>query len=192
MLLTPSRSALALAATLTASLTALLLATPAWAASPAASAAATASAPAAKSQDGGREVVEVDDRDPAMKAAFRKAQGSLDGFLKLAATQNPNHDAVAVRVGVVEGKRKEYIWLTPFEPDGKGYKGRVNNLPVRLQNITLGQFWYFQRKDIVDWMYVDKAAKVMHGNYTACAQLAKAPAAEVAAIKKAYGLDCQR
>lgn len=189
MLLTPSRSALtALALALGAPL--------AWAASPAASPTASTSAPAsapvAKSQDGGREVVEVDDRDPAMKAAFRKAQGSLDGFLKLAAAKNPNHDAVAVRVGVVEGKRKEYIWLTPFEPDGKGYKGRVNNLPVRLQNITLGQFWYFQRKDIVDWMYVDKAAKVMHGNYTACAQLAKAPAAEVAAIKKAYGLDCQR
>lgn len=190
MLLTPSRSVLT-------ALTALGLAlasTLTWAASPAASASAAtaASAPAAKSQDGGREVVEVDDRDPAMKAAFRKAQSSLDGFLKLAAAKNPNHDAVAVRVGVVEGKRKEYIWLTPFEPDGKGYKGRVNNLPVRLQNITLGQFWYFQRKDIVDWMYVDKTTKVMHGNHTACAQLAKAPAAEVAAIKKAYGLDCQR
>ena len=53
------------------------------------------------------------------------------------------------------------------------------------------QPWHFQRKDVVDWMYVDASKRTMHGNRTTCVQLSKAPPAEVEQIKRAYGLDCQ-
>lgn len=143
---------------------------------------------AAKHQE---KALEIDERDPAMRAAFQQAQSTLDDFLKVAASADPKYANLSMRVAIREGKRKEFIWITPFEADGKGFKGRVDNAPTQLKRVKEGQEWRFGRKDVVDWMYVDTSKRSMHGNFTTCVQLSKAPAAEVAQIKKAYGLDCQ-
>lgn len=143
---------------------------------------------AAKQQEA---VVEIDERDPAMRAAFQQAQATLDDFLKVAASGDPKFTTVSMRVAIREGKRKEFIWITPFEADGKGFKGRIDNAPTKLKRVQEGQEWRFQRKDVVDWMYVDASKRTMHGNRTTCVQLSKAPPAEVEQIKRAYGLDCQ-
>lgn len=143
---------------------------------------------AAKNQE---KALEIDERDPAMRAAFKQAQDTLDDFLKVAASGDPKYANLSMRVAIREGKRKEFIWITPFEADGKGFKGRVDNAPTQLKRVKEGQEWRFGRKDVVDWMYVDTSKRSMHGNHTTCVQLSKAPAAEVAQIKKAYGLDCQ-
>lgn len=136
-------------------------------------------------------VVEIDERDPAMRAAFKAAQASLDDFLKVAASGDPKYTHVSMRVAIREGQRKEFIWITPFEADGKGFKGLVDNAPTQLKRVKDRQEWRFKRQDVVDWMYVDVSTRVMHGNRTTCVQLAKAPPAEAAQIKQAYGLDCQ-
>lgn len=155
---------------------------------------ATAAKPAAaqKKAETKQEVLEIDDQDPAMKAAFKKAQATLDDFLKVHAADNPDINSPTVRVKLSEGKVTEYVWLHPFEKDGNGFKGTVNGAPSLLKKITLGSTVKFQRKDIVDWTYYELKARRMHGNFTTCAQLAKAPAAEVEALKKAYGLDCSK
>ena len=144
---------------------------------------------AAKRQEA---VVEINERDPAMRAAFQQAQDTLDDFLKIAASGDPKITTVSMRVAIREGKRKEFIWITPFEAAGKGaFKGRVDNAPTLLKGVREGQEWRFLRKDVVDWMYVDASKRTMHGNRTTCVQLSKAPPAEVEQIKRAYGLDCQ-
>lgn len=143
---------------------------------------------AAKNQE---KVLEIDERDPAMRAAFKQAQSTLDDFLKVAASGDPKYTNLSMRVAIREGQRKEFIWVTPFQADGKGFKGRIDNAPTLLKRVKEGQEWRFGRKDVVDWMYVDASKRSMHGNHTTCVQLSKAPAEEVAQIKKAYGLDCQ-
>lgn len=143
---------------------------------------------AAKQQE---DVLEINERDPAMRAAFQQAQATLDDFLKVAASGDPKFTTLSMRVAIREGKRKEFVWITPFEADGKGFKGRVDNAPTQLKRVQEGQEWRFQRKDVVDWMYVDASKRKMHGNRTTCVQLSKAPPAEVEQIKRAYGLDCQ-
>ncbi len=145
-----------------------------------------------KKAEAKQEVVEIDDQDPAMKAAFKKAQASLDGFLKIHAANDPGNNAPSVRVKLSEGKVTEYVWLHPFEKDGNGFKGTVNGAPSLLKKVTLGSTVRFQRKDVVDWTYFELKARRMHGNFTTCVQLAKAPAAEVEALKQAYGLDCSK
>lgn len=139
-----------------------------------------------------QEVVELNDQDPAMKAAFKKAQGSLDEFLKIHAANDPNVDVESVRVRLTEGKVTEYVWIHPFEKDGNGYKGKANSVPSRLKKLVVGGQARFKREDIVDWTYFEIKARRMHGNFTTCVQLAKAPAAEVEALKKSYGLDCSK
>lgn len=139
-----------------------------------------------------QDVVEINDQDPAMKAAFKKAQGSLDEFLKIHAANDPNIDAETVRVRLTEGKVTEYVWVHPFEKTATGYKGKANSVPSRLKKLAVGGAVSFKREDIVDWTYFEIKARRMHGNYTTCVQLAEAPAAEVEALKKAYGLDCSK
>ena len=50
----------------------------------------------------------------------------------------------------------------------------------------------FKRADVVDWMYTEADTRIMHGNFTTCAQLSHAPESDVREIKKRYGLDCTR
>jgi uncharacterized protein YegJ (DUF2314 family) len=164
---------------------------PAVATKPAASQKAAAPKADTKAEEK-QEVVELNDKDPAMKAAFKKAQGSLDGFLKVHASNDPNIDVESVRVRLTEGKVTEYVWVHPFEKDGNGYKGKANSVPSRLSKLVVGGQVSFKREDIVDWTYFEIKARRMHGNFTTCVQLAKAPAAEVEALKKAYGLDCSK
>lgn len=159
-------------------------------------AANTKPAPAAKAvqknADEKQEVVELDDKDPTVKAAFKKARSTLDGFLKVQASNDPNTDVESVRVKMTEGNVTEYVWVHPFEKSADGYKGKVNSVPSRLKKVAIGGDVSFKRDDIVDWTYFEIKARRMHGNFTTCAQLAKAPAAEVEALKKAYGLDCSK
>ncbi len=164
---------------------------PAVATKPAASQKAAAPKAEQKAEEQ-QEVVELNDKDPAMKAAFKKAQGSLDGFLKVHASNDPNVDVESVRVRLTEGKVTEYVWIHPFEKDGNGYKGKANSVPSRLKKLAVGGQVSFKREDIVDWTYFEIKARRMHGNFTTCVQLAKAPAAEVEALKKSYGLDCSK
>lgn len=138
------------------------------------------------------EVVEINENDPAMKAAFKQAQATLDTFLATVIPTSPKFDAVAVRIVLHEGKKSEYFWAMPFKVDGEGFQGAINNVPRVVHTVKYGQEIKFKRADIVDWMYVDSQAKVMHGNFTTCAQLTKAPPAHAKEMKKVYGLDCER
>jgi uncharacterized protein YegJ (DUF2314 family) len=136
-------------------------------------------------------VVEINDRDPAMRAAFKQAQATLNDFLKIVAAGEPNNQYMSLRVSITEGKRKEFLWISPFQTEGDGFKGVINNDPSKLKGVRVGQIWHFKRKDVVDWMYTDTSKRMMHGNFTTCVLLAKAPPDEVALLKRAYGLDCQ-
>lgn len=154
---------------------------------------AKAAAPAASAAKAkGEEVVEINDRDPAMQAAFKKARASLDEFFKVVSAGDPTNDAPSLRIKVEDGGTTEYVWVHPFERDGKEFKGQVNNIPSKLKKLAVGGTLRFKRADIVDWTYFDRKARVMHGNFTTCAQLSNAPAKEAAQIKEAYGLDCKR
>ena len=148
---------------------------------------ATAAAPADKAP--AEEVVEIDPKDPLMKAAFRRTQATLNTFLKLASDKNQKLATAALRVKVKQGRKVDYLWVTEFSNKGKRFKGSVNDAPRHVTGIEAGQDWTFARADIVDWMYID-ASNVMHGNHTTCALLAKAPPADTVQMKKEYGLDC--
>lgn len=138
------------------------------------------------------EVVEIKAADPAMRAAFKKAQSTLNDFLLVTQAPGNKLQSVALRIVIHQGKKTEYLWVTPFTVRGMGFSGKVNNMPTVLTNIQMGQEVIFARKDVVDWMYVDPATKTMHGNFTTCALLQKAPASEVNEMKKRYGLDCSK
>lgn len=137
-------------------------------------------------------VIFVPDDDPAMQAAFKKAQDTLDEFLALSAASAPNTDSFALKVAISEGDRKEYFWITPFAVSDGKFSGRVSNTPRTVSNVSEGQQIQFARSAIVDWTYENPIEKKTYGNFTACALLSRESKEEAAAVMKEYGLDCDR
>lgn len=138
-----------------------------------------------------KEIVPFKDQDPAMRAAFKKAQATLDRFLKETRTPNDNQETVSVKVAIREGALTEYFWVTPFTRDasGQNFSGLVDGRASQLKHVQEDQMVHFKRADIVDWMYVQVKPRVMHGNYTTCVQAKDSPN-DLAALKRLYGLDC--
>lgn len=152
-------------------------------------------APAAQSQSLSEraakdEIVLMQDEDPHMQKAFTKARATLDGFLALARKPPADTAHFSVKVGIREGKNTEYFWLGPFREEAGGFSGTIDNTPRMVKRVKEGQTWRFSKSEIVDWTYVDRAQKRMHGNFTMCALLTKEPPAEAEAARKRYGLRC--
>jgi len=126
--------------------------------------------------------------NPAMIRAFARARSELDGFLQRARNPGAGEQGFAVKIPVRHGGHTEYFWIAPFQEDGDRIKGRINNRPQYVRNVTKGQTVAFSRADIVDWMYLK--GSTMHGNYTACALLADRPAAEAVEFRNRFGLQC--
>ena len=127
--------------------------------------------------------------DPDMAAAFRKARETLPEFLALARAPRPTIDHFAVKVGIPAGDdSSEFFWLSPFEPRGGKYTGRINNTPRMAKTVKLGQTIEFSEDEIVDWLYTEDGK--MRGNFTACVLLKREPPDQREAAKKEFGLSC--
>jgi uncharacterized protein YegJ (DUF2314 family) len=127
---------------------------------------------------------------PAMVAAFKKAQATLDGFLKIAGNPPPGLTLLALKVRVSEGQKRESFWVMPFHVEPDGFSGRLSNQPQLVKSVKVGQELKFKRSDVVDWMYYDNSKKRMHGNFTACAQLTQETPQDQKSFKAKYGLEC--
>jgi uncharacterized protein YegJ (DUF2314 family) len=112
------------------------------------------------------EVVYVKGDDPKMSAAIAKAQGSLDTFRAALAAPPADAKSFSVKVGFAWGTKgeREHIWLTEPALDATTVTGKINNEPVDVTNLKLGQSVSAPLKDVSDWMYVEGG--VLRGGYT--------------------------
>jgi uncharacterized protein YegJ (DUF2314 family) len=136
-------------------------------------------------------VIMVGDDDAAMAKAFQQARAGLDEFLAMARKPPAHYFSVAVKVGVTDKGATEFFWLLPFRETATGYVGAINNNPELVSSVKMGQDITFEKKEIVDWMYVDTAQKRMFGNFTLCALLTKENPEEARDLKKRIGLECE-
>ena len=134
----------------------------------------------------------MNDADAGIRAAFKKAQDTLDDFLAVVKSQNPKISNMAIKIFVTDGKQTDYVWILPFVQTPKGFRGEVNSVSQVFKGLEPGQELDFTRTDIVDWMYVNTEDNTMHGNFTTCAMMVNSPPAELAEMKTKYGLDCSK
>ena len=128
--------------------------------------------------------------DPAMARAFERARASLDQFLVLLRGAPPYMRSPGVKVGISDGDRVEYFWISNVVQNGEKFSGLINNQPRSVKSVRMGQNYEFGRSQIVDWTFVDTRSNKMIGNYTACALLTREPPDQAAAFRRQYGLDC--
>jgi uncharacterized protein YegJ (DUF2314 family) len=137
------------------------------------------------------EVTHMSSEEPAMRKAFEQARSRLDDFLRLASSPPEGTSDYAVKVAVSDGRNTEYFWVNRFTNDGDAFTGNLGNEPRLVKRYKQGERFQFDRKQIVDWTYIDNKTNRMMGNFTACALLTREPPAQAEAFKQKYGLRCE-
>lgn len=136
-------------------------------------------------------VTNMSNDDPMMRKAFRRARTELDAFLKTARAPASHQSDFAVKVGLREGERTEYVWISDFKVDARGnFSGVINNEIQIATKYKVGDTYRFTRAEIVDWLYFDAREVRMYGNYTMCALLTQESAEQAAKAIAQYKLDC--
>jgi uncharacterized protein YegJ (DUF2314 family) len=118
--------------------------------------------------------VHVHDSDKAMHQAVHQAQRTLGKFMAALTKPKPGQTGFAVKKRCIEGNKCEHIWLADLHFDGRLLRGKVDNNPVDVKNLRLGQKVTVRPEEISDWMYVENARLV--GGYTVRAYYRNLPA----------------
>ena len=106
----------------------------------------------------------VKDDDKAMDRAVDRAQKSLGFFIAALQKHKEGDNRFEIKKGFVEGDHVEHLWVDHLSWDGKMFRGRINNQPLDIKNVRLGQSVAVAPRDVSDWMFV-KDGKLI-GGYT--------------------------
>ena len=118
---------------------------------------ATGSAPSAG-------VATVEEADPEMAAAMAKARATLPEFIAAVRAPTPAQSAFTIKAPFHDGDRTEYMSVTPVSFDGKTFHGTLDDRPVSLHNVKIGDKVTIEPPRVADWSYVDGGKLV--GGYT--------------------------
>lgn len=113
----------------------------------------------------GDDVVYFENDDSEMNAAIEEARKTLPEFQKALLSENPDYTDFAIkqRFDNADGNG-EHIWLSDITFNNGKYTGVVQNVPINIPNVHLGDSLEINENNISDWMYYDKNKIV--GAYT--------------------------
>jgi uncharacterized protein YegJ (DUF2314 family) len=117
-----------------------------------------------QSKSGEPDVYRVENEHAAMRKAVEEAHKSVSQFVK--ALQHPaaGQTDFEVKKPFVEGKEVEHIWLSDVMFVGGRFKGKVDNAPMKIHGLKMGQVISVDPDEISDWAYVDNGKLI--GGYT--------------------------
>lgn len=137
------------------------------------------------------ELTFMNDDEPAMQEAFRKARVTLPAFLEKLRSRPPGNAFYSVKIGIPAGEDVEYIWLGDLDFIGADFVGTVNNKPRLSKAVQHQQRYRFSRGDIVDWSYIDVQERRRVGNFTLCALLSKETPQGAESAKEGFAVTCE-
>lgn len=129
--------------------------------------------------------VHVHDSDKAMDQAVHEAQRTLGKFMAALTKPKPGQTGFSVKKRCIEGKMCEHIWVADVRFDGHVLRGKVDNSPVDVKSLRVGQEVTVQPGEVSDWMYVENGRLV--GGYTVRAYYRNLPADEKRQFAKNVG-----
>jgi uncharacterized protein YegJ (DUF2314 family) len=105
-------------------------------------------------------VLDVQEGDPAMKAAIAEARRRLPEFEALFTRRTAAEDKpYIIKAPFTSGDDKEFIWVTVKAIADGTFTGHLLNQPLRLAGLEEGQEVIVDRDEIIDWLCPDE-----HGN----------------------------
>ncbi len=106
----------------------------------------------------------VGDHDSEWDREAVESQAHLAQFIRVMQEPKANQTGFAVKAILQEGNHSEAIWLTSLHFDGKTFHGKVNNDPIHLRKINVGDRMSVDQSRIRDWMYIENGQ--LRGGYT--------------------------
>ena len=109
-------------------------------------------------------VIFAKDDDPKMLAAMEKARSTSANFIAALANPKRQQSGFSVKVPIKDGEQVEHMWLSPVCFVDNQFVGKINNHPVKVMNVKLGDEVKYSKDEISDWMYVE--GRKLVGGYT--------------------------
>ena len=127
-------------------------------------------------------LVERRSDDPAILAAYDRAQETLPRFLELAETPPPDWSSPSLKVAFEGTNRVENIWIVAFAAvDEDRFTGQLANDPVNLPGLAYGDTVRFGAEQIIDWSFIRGGRA--YGHYTTRELLGDLPEKDAAAVR---------
>ncbi len=111
--------------------------------------------------------IQVTDDNQVMAQAVQKARNTTKKFIAALRSPKSSQTRFAVKKPFIEGDKVEHLWINELTFDGKVFHGKVDNEPVDIKGVRLGDEVSVSPNEISDWMYVQDGKLV--GGYTICA-----------------------
>lgn len=127
-------------------------------------------------REGEPHCVRVTEDNKAMDRAVETAQKTVKKFIAALRSPKDNQSRFAVKKRFIQGDKVEHIWLNTVSFDGQLFHGKVDNEPVDIKGVRLGNIVSVSPSEISDWMFVQDGRLV--GGYTICAMCEKMSPAE--------------
>jgi uncharacterized protein YegJ (DUF2314 family) len=100
-------------------------------------------------------VVERSTEDPELAAASARARATLGDFRAALEKPHAAHRSFAVKVAIREADRVEHLWISDVKAKGRGFQGVIDNVPVDLTKVRLGDVREVREEEVEDWTYFD-------------------------------------
>lgn len=105
---------------------------------------------------------QVADDDKAMDRAVEHAQRSLAFFMAALRAKKPGDAMFEIKKGYVDRDKVEHLWISHLTYDRKKFHGKINNRPLDVKNVRLGQRVTVAPGEVSDWMFL-KNGKLIGG-----------------------------
>ncbi len=102
--------------------------------------------------------------DPELSAARDQAEATVDQFIAALKNPTPSQSSFSIKLVVQDQDNIEHLWLNPVRYQDGSFYGTVNNAPITITTIRLGDEVGVVADQISDWMFVDNGKLV--GGYT--------------------------
>jgi uncharacterized protein YegJ (DUF2314 family) len=110
------------------------------------------------------ECFRIKNHDVAMRDAVHTARKTVRTFITALQHPSTTQRDFEVKKPFVQGTEKEHIWLSDVTFSGNRFHGRVDNNPLKIKGLKLGDRVSVNPDEISDWAYVDNGDLV--GGYT--------------------------
>ena len=103
-------------------------------------------------------------QDLEMAQAIQAARESVDTFIAALSSPTANQTSFSVKKPFNDGEQVENIWLSGVSFNGTKFSGRVDNEPVDVKTVRMGDIATAEKDEISDWFFVDNGK--LAGGYT--------------------------
>jgi len=110
------------------------------------------------------EYFRIKDKDAAMCNAVHTARKTVEAFIVALQRPSPTQHDFEVKKTFIQGTEVEHLWLSDVTFTGNRFHGVVDNRPIKIRGLKMGEHVSVNPNEITDWAYVDKGNLV--GGYT--------------------------